>query len=333
MRNKIISLLATLETDNIGKSFPLDYCLPLYHNVSDNDLPHIRHIIQYKNTKQFEEDLDYLSKHFRMVDWQEFKDYIHGSFKSGKKIALLTFDDGFREFYDTVAPILERKGIYACNFINPAFIDNKEMMFRCKASLLVDSIEKTKIIDPEVYRLLPLEKQVTKETLQNYLLKIDYQKKDILDRVAEKVEIDFKEYLKEYKPYLSTEELKMLTKKGFGISSHSWDHPKYGDLPLTQQIKTTNDTFTYLKDHGFLYESFAFPFTDFGVGKDFFDELFKNKEIYCSFGCAGIKLDSERRNFQRIPMEMGERAEGILKKETAYFKLKKLIHKNTIERK
>jgi peptidoglycan/xylan/chitin deacetylase (PgdA/CDA1 family) len=72
-------------------------------------------MIQYKNTRQFE-DLDYMSKYFQLVNWQEFKDFMSGNFKP-KKNALLTFDDGFREFYDTVAPVLERKGIYACNFI------------------------------------------------------------------------------------------------------------------------------------------------------------------------------------------------------------------------
>jgi hypothetical protein len=333
MKDRIINVLAAFETDNIGKSFPLDYCLPLYHSVSDKDLPHIRNVIRYKSTKQFEEDLDHISRHFQFVDWQEFKNFTSGNFRPGKKIALLTFDDGFSEFYDTVAPILERKGIYACNFINPAFIDNKDMMFRCKASLLIDVLEKMKTIDPEIYRILSLQNDTTREALQKRILKISYQEKNILDLLAEKLEFDFEAYSKEFKPYLSTEELKVLTRKGFGISSHSWDHPKYGDLSLKEQMETTDQTFVYLKEHGFLYESFAFPFTDFQVKKDFFDELFKNKDIYCSFGCAGAKLDSVQRNFQRIPMEMGESGERILKKEMAYFRLKKLIDKNTILRK
>ncbi|KAA2217879.1 polysaccharide deacetylase family protein [Chryseobacterium sediminis] len=332
MKDRIINVLAAFESGNIGKSFPLDYCLPLYHSVSDRELPHIKHVIRYKNTKQFEEDLDHLAKNFRFVDWQEFKDYMSGDFKPKKKIALLTFDDGFREFYDIAAPILERKGIYACNFVNPAFIDNKDMMFRCKASLLADAVEKIKIINPEIYFILSL-KNTDRHILQKKILQINYQEKDILDQLAEKLEVDFNAYSKEFKPYLSTEELKELTRKGFGISSHSWDHPKYGDLSLKEQMETTDKTFAYLKENGFLYESFAFPFTDFEVRKDFFDELFKNEEIYCSFGCAGIKLDSVKRNFQRIPMEMGENGEQILKKETAYFKLKKLINKNTILRK
>ncbi|WP_456318638.1 polysaccharide deacetylase family protein [Chryseobacterium indologenes] len=231
-----------------------------------------------------------------------------------------------------VAPVLERKGIYACNFINPAFIDNRDMMFRCKASILVDRIQNMKNPDPEVYHLLSL-KNHSKEALQQRILNVKYREKDMLDRLGTKLDIDFKKYSAENKPYLSTEELKKLTRKGFGISSHSWDHPKYGDLSLEQQMETTDKTFAYLKENGFLYETFAFPFTDFQVKKNFFDELFKNEEIYCSFGCAGVKLDTVQNNFQRIPMEMGESGAKILKKEIAYFKMKKLIRKNTIERK
>lgn len=332
MKDRIINVLAAFGSENIGKSFPLDYCLPLYHSVSDRELPHLKHVIRYKNTRQFEEDLDHLSKNFQFVNWQEFKDFMSGNFKPAKKIALLTFDDGFREFYEVAAPVLERKGIYACNFINPAFIDNKEMMFRCKASLLADAVEKIKTIDPEIYFTLSL-KNTERHILQKKILSVNYQEKDILDWLAEKLEVNFKAYSKDYKPYLSTEELKDLTRKGFGISSHSWDHPKYGDLSLKEQMETTDKAFAYVKENGFLYESFAFPFTDFEVRKDFFDELYKNEEIYCSFGCAGIKLDSIKRNFQRIPMEMGESGAQILKKEIAYFRLKKLINKNMIVRK
>jgi len=332
MKDRIINVLAAFGSENIGKSFPLDYCLPLYHSVSDRELPHLKHIIRYKNTREFEEDLDHLSKNFQFVNWQEFKDFMSGNFKPAKKIALLTFDDGFREFYDVAAPVLERKGIYACNFINPAFIDNEDMMFRCKASLLADVAEKMKTIDPGIYFILSL-KNIDRRVLQKKILSINYQERNILDQLAEKLDVDFKAYSKEFKPYLTTEELKDLTRKGFGISSHSWNHPKYGDLSLKEQMETTDKTFAYVKENGFLYESFAFPFTDFEVKKDFFDELYKNEEIYCSFGCAGIKLDSVKKNFQRIPMEMGESGAQILKKEIAYFRLKKLINKNMILRK
>ncbi|MEN4759972.1 polysaccharide deacetylase family protein [Chryseobacterium sp. C39-AII1] len=328
MKEKIINFLASFEKEDIENSFPLDCCLPVYHCVSDDNLAHINKVVQYKNVKQFEEDIHYLSKHFQFINWSEFKDFANGNFKPKKKIALLTFDDGFREFYDIVVPILERKGIYAINFINPAFIDNQDLMYRCKASLIINELEKNKNIDPNIYTILS-----SNEALKQQVLKIKYSQTDILNQLGEILEINFHYYLKEQNPYLTTDQLNNLTQKGFGISSHSWDHPLYNQLSLQQQLETTNKTFEYLKENNFLYESFAFPFTDFGVNKDFFDALQSNKELFCTFGSAGIKFDSTEKHFHRIPMEMGESAEKLLKKELAYFKLKKLINKNKIVRK
>lgn len=332
MKDRIINLLANFTGNDIEKSFPLPYCLPVYHCVSDEKLPHLNNIIKYKNTTQFEQDLDYFSKYFQFVNWEEFKDFINGNFNPKKKIALLTFDDGFREFYDVVVPILERKGIYAVNFINPAFIDNKDLMFRCKASLIINEIEKNKDINQEIYHILQF-KSDSKTEIKQKILKLNYHQTEILDKLTETLGININSFLKERKPYLSFDQLKLLTQKGFGISSHSWDHPLYKDLSLSDKLETISKTSDYLKDNQFLYESFAFPFTDFGVEKDFFDELFKNKEMFCSFGSAGIKLDSIEKNFQRIPMETGENAETILKKEITYYQLKGILNKNKIVRK
>jgi len=327
MKNKIIDFLSNFEKENITDSFPLDYCIPVYHCVSDECLPHLKNIIPYKNTRQFEQDLDFLARHFQFVSWDEFKGFINGSFRPEKKIALLTFDDGLREFYDTVMPILERKGIYAINFINPAFIDNTDLMFRCKASLIVEKIKANKKINPDIFSILP-----SKENPVQQILKIGYLQQHLLDRLAEVLEVDFKIFLCRQQPYMTFEQLKSAARKGFGISSHSWDHPLYHELSVGQQLETTGKTFDYLKQYDFLCESFAFPFTDFGVKKEFFDRFFQNREVFCTFGSAGIKLDSAERNFQRIPMENGEPAETILKKEIAYFRLKKILNRNKIIR-
>ncbi|UZT97401.1 polysaccharide deacetylase family protein [Chryseobacterium fluminis] len=327
MKDSIINFLSGFGKENIGKSFPLPYCLPVYHCVSDENLPHIRNVIQYKNVRQFENDLDEFSKYFQFITWDEFKQFIRGNFRSEKTVALLTFDDGFREFYDVVAPILERKGIYAINFINPAFIDNRDLMFRCKASLIVDRLEKMPALNPEIQRIFH-----SQEDLKTQLLKIRYAEREKLDRAADILDINFNAFLNGQKPYLSFDQLNTLTEKGFGISSHSWDHPRYHELSLQQQLDTTFRTSEYLKEHHFLYESFAFPFTDFGVSEAFFNEVFKNNEIFCTFGSAGLKLDSVEKNFQRIPMETGESAAAIINKEIAYFKVKKFLNKNKIIR-
>lgn len=317
---------------NVGKSFPLNYCLPVYHNVSDEYLPHLKHIIKYKNTKEFETDLDFLTKQFQFVNWEEFKDFHNGNFKSGKKIALLTFDDGLREFYDIVVPILERKGIYAINFINPKFIDNQDLMFRCKASLIIEKISECDKKRAKIAELLG-QKNPAAKTLIKKIGLINYLNQSKLDQLAENIDLDFNDFLKNRKPYLSSEQLKLLSEKGFGISAHSWDHPLFFELSTEEQIKSVNLSLDYLEKNGFAAESFAFPFTDFGIKQDFFEELFKNRNLFCSFGSAGVKTDSFAKNFQRIPMETGETAEEIFKNEITYFQMKKVLYKNKIRRK
>ena len=330
-KQNLITFSSRFQGDDFGKSFPLNHFIPVYHTVSDEHLPHLKHIIHYKNIKDFEKDLDFTLKHFQFVNWDEFKDLQTGNFKPKKKIALLTFDDGLREFYDVVAPILERKGIYAINFINPKFIDNKELMFRCKASLVVDVLNNIRNLNPEIYKISETGLS-SKEVLKQKIKEISYKNRMILDQIAELLEIDFQEFLQHQKPYMALEQLKKISQKGFGISNHGFDHPLYKDLTLHQQVENTDQARHYIKQNNFIHESFAFPFTDFGVKQEFFDEVFKNQNLFCSFGCAGIKYDSFSKNFQRIPMENGKVAEQTLKEETAYFNLKKLFNKNTIRR-
>lgn len=332
LKENLLIFSGKFQSDNIAKSYPLDYCIPVYHTVSNEHLPHLKHIINYKNEQEFERDLDEMSQQFQFVSWDEFKDFISGNFKPKKKIALLTFDDGLSEFQEVVVPILERKGIYAINFINPKFIDNQDLMYRCKASLLIDKISK---LNENQYVKISIERfnKISSKDLIKKIQQINFQQKEELDEIAQNFEIDFNEFLKTNQPYLRLDQLKSLTKKGFGISNHGFDHPLYHRLPLEEQIKNTQLSYQFLEENNFIAESFAFPFTDFGVKKIFFNEIFQNKTLFCTFGSAGLKLDNVEKNFQRIPMENGKNTNQILKEEIAYFKLKNIFNKNTIHRK
>lgn len=154
----------------------------------------------------------------------------------------------------------------------------------------------------------------------------------ILDQIALNFKVDFNVFLRDYKPYMNVTQLLSVAKKGFGISNHGHDHPLYNKLSLDLQIKNTLPSRIFL-EKWFIAESFAFPFTDDGVKKEFFDEIYKDGNLFCTFGSAGLKLDSVEKNLQRIPMENGKDAAQTLKEEIAYFKLKKLLNKNTIHRK
>ena len=142
-------------------------------------------------------------------------------------------------------------------------------------------------------------------------------------------------FLRDHKPYMSSDQIRLLIGQGFTIGAHSCSHPYYGDLPIEKQLSETLHCMDILKnDFGITQKLFAFPFTDDGVSKGFFDAIFENGKIDFSFGGAGIKRDIHPMQLQRIPMEgWAASAEQILKSEYLYYLLRSPLSKNTIVRK
>lgn len=330
-KDLIIQLVSKFSGAVSARNYPLDYCNPLYHTVSDEPLPHLKHLYPVKSEKEFEKDLDYLLKHFTFVDWDGFKTFMEAGQPAGKKVALLTFDDGLSEFLHIAAPVLERKGIYAVNFINPAFVDQQDMLFRCKASLLIEKIQ-TEKVDLKLLQSLSGLQSAGIQEITRHILRTGYKNRSLLDLFADAIGVNFKDYIKKNKPYLDLTQLQELNSRGFGIGAHSWDHPYYTELNVDEQLETTIQSLEYVRQHGFLADAFAFPFTDFGVSKQFFEKLYSRYPNLYSFGTAGIKTDSFARNIQRIPMEH-DAAANILTTETVYFHLKAPLKKNLIIRK
>jgi peptidoglycan/xylan/chitin deacetylase (PgdA/CDA1 family) len=286
------------------------FVIPFYHIVSDEPCPHIEHLYSYKGVKQFERDIDYLASNYTPVDASDLDDVVVGKYQ-GQNIMLLTFDDGLRQMHDIVAPILMRKGIPAVFFLNTDFIDNKALMFRYAASLAVGK-------DPVRYASTLGVK--TKEEL-----------KAMMGAELESLSADF---LSNYKPYMSSEQVHSLIDQGFAIGSHSSGHPYYHKLSLEQQLSQTFDSMDLLtKKFQLNQRLFAFPFTDHGVSKTFFEKTLTDRRLDFTFGGAGIKSDIHPRQFQRVPMEGWHAdAEQILKSEYLYYALRASFFKNTIHR-
>lgn len=297
------------------------FIIPFYHIVSDEDCPHIDYLYLHKGVEAFEKDLDYLTSEYTPIGATDLDDVLAGKYK-GRKIMLLTFDDGLRQMYDVVAPILIRRGIPAVFFVNNDFIDNKALMFRYKVSLGIDA-DYDKYFDL-AYNMDRIKGEADLQEILGGSLKDDAH---VLNEL-------FDSFLKSYKPYMTSEQIRSLISQGFSIGSHSMNHPYYHTLSLEQQLSQTLDSIDGLqKAFNIRQRLFAFPFTDHGVSKAFFDKIFTDGKVDFSFGGAGIKNDIHPRQMQRIPMEgWNASAEQTLKSEYLYYLLRMPLMKNTIKR-
>ena len=110
---------------------------------------------------------------------------------------LLTFDDGLVECYDVILPILEKHSIPAVFFVNTAFIDNKDLFYRYKASLLVENISNKKLKDQQEAKLnnVASRKSYKSNDLRSFILNIAYKDRFVLDYIADILEFSFNDYL------------------------------------------------------------------------------------------------------------------------------------------
>ncbi len=299
---------------------------PLYHSVSDISPIHLKHLYKIKSTKEFVEDLDFYLKNFKRID---LKLFINEKFIN-EKTFFLTFDDGLSEIYDIVAPLLKKKGIPAIFFINSAFVDNLDLFYRYKISLIIDKTFKNTKYQNIVEKYLK-KININTSDIKKYLLSLNHKNTNVIEQIAKLLEIDFAEYLQKHKPYMSSNQIKELHNQGFYIGAHSANHFYYSQLTENEQIQQTIDSLDFvIREFNPEFKLFAFPFTDYKVNKSFFERISTSVDL--TFGTAGLKNDSIKFNIQRIPMENGKTAIETIKYEFFYYLIKGIFGKNLIKR-
>ena len=305
-KKAVSAVLSRIPLSLLNNLIHIDVVIAYYHVVSDCQVPHVIYLYDYKNATQFENDIEFLLKKFSPISLFDLIKYLKHENELPKNAFLLTFDDGFSEMHDIVAPILLRKGIPATFFISSDFIDNKKLCYLNKASLLVWSLNHkpaSSNIEEKVRQILS-DNGMQSNDMKSGILSIKYHQRHLIDEIAPIINIDFNEYLLKNEPYLNSNQINCLIRDGFTIGSHSIDHPLYSELSIKDQLNQTIESVRNIREKFSLsYGAFAFPHSDNNVSKLFFTELYRSGLVDISFGTGGLFDDSFSYNFQRISME------------------------------
>ncbi len=281
--------------------------LPYYHMVSDQYLPHATPLYRFRSEREFKADLDqFLSSH-RAISASQFADAARANGAPPAGSFLLSFDDGFREMHDVVAPILLSKGVPAIFFLTSATVDNRNLCHHQKISLLLDEMSRKRFPTNEVLRILAEHGISGAQGLKAALMSIPWGLGDVVDELGRICSVDFEAYAREKSPHLTPNQIRNLLRQGFEIGAHSVDHPRYGDLSLADQLTQTRECFLFLESQfGHRRRFFAFPHTDRGVAREFFDIVTGEDGVEATFGTSGPARDCCRHSFQRFSMENTE---------------------------
>ena len=272
----VFSGVSSLNIQWLKRKSTIDVISPFHHLVSDEPVPWIDKLYGFKNSRQFEADLDYLLRNFRPLSLEEVTEQIQTGQPFREKGFLICFDDGLRQVYETAAPILLRKGVPAAFFLNPAFVDNRSVFHNFKKGLILHKFDGM-TISPGLLQAAGGVLGITASSpdqLRNGIVSINYLNRQLLDELAPLFGLDIDSWRREQKPFMDSAQIRELIAKGFAVGSHSIDHPLYALIPLAEQLRQTRESTAWVQQNFQpRYRTFAFPHVDTGVTQAFFDEL------------------------------------------------------------
>lgn len=283
----------------------INLVIPHWHIITDTLEPHITGLYKYRNIKQFSDDLDFLTKFYEPISLSDLINYIDGFGQLPERCFLATFDDGFKEIHEIVAPVLYNRGIPGVFFLTSSSIDNHILLYPQKKSLILQKLSNNTntSLRNDVQNILN-HANILGNDIFTRIRNIYYLKRNILDDIGKLLNLDFDAYVIDFKPYLSTIQIKDLIRQGFSIGAHSIDHPMYSELSIEDQLYQTFESMRQLSNT-FQHDcnTFAFPYRDHDLSDVFFEKAFMQPELKITFGIGSLISTKHPRHMPRFSME------------------------------
>jgi len=229
----------------------------MYHYVrpiSESRYPKIKGL----ELKSFQNQLDFFLKEKNLVGTDDVINAVTRSIELPKDSIWLTFEDGYKDHFDYVAPILEQKGIDAAFFPVSDTYENGSLLDVNKIHYILASVDNDESLLTHLVAEMEVE-GLAKSDFHNL-----WNSTDKSSRYDTEVVIFFKRMLQRDLPfelrqkilarmfenlvgrsikevseelYMSKDDLISLCKKGFNIGSHTSSHMWLNSLTTVEQEK------------------------------------------------------------------------------------------------
>lgn len=115
----------------------------MYHSISNHMQPGLHPYYQTSTSPNtFRKHMDFLKNNgYSVLALKEAVRLLNSEHGNNQKTAVLTFDDGYEDFYTEAFPILQAHGYPCCVFLPTAFVDNQNWTFKGKRCLSWDKVK------------------------------------------------------------------------------------------------------------------------------------------------------------------------------------------------
>jgi len=284
----------------------------MYHFVRNDssEYPNLHHL----KVDDFIKQLDFFEKNEGFLSQEDFIHCIDKK-KFPQKGVVLTFDDGLRDHYSTVLPILEERKLWGFFYIPTLHYENKKILTTHRIHHLLGKYDprtllsalkglfSPNMVDPA--RLAKFKNIYTDQSLThaefefkrlfNYHLKDKY-KEIMLDRLVEEF-LDEGEIYKDL--YLTQDELIEIEKQGSVVGSHTRSHRVLSSLSSKKQEGEIKGSLNFL--NSFLkmgLNSFCYPYGGRETYNKSTQRILKKQGVHHAFAVLNKPLNSFKNKYE-----------------------------------
>ena len=245
-----------------------------YHLVAPDAPPHITGVLPNKTPDQFEQDLLFLKRHYNVVSYADACAARNGGEPLPKRAMMISFDDGFRECYDHVRPLLLKHDLPCTFFLITDSVNNRALAYPNRTALCLHAIRLCD--DDELARLHSvfvaqhnIEAGESRAELFQAVRALTIRDLAVLDTLETELNVEPIAYLRDHTPYLTIDQIQEMRGDGFTFGAHTKTHPQMwlvDDARLEAELAGSCNAVCELT--GEPTAPFAFPYRSNGLSRD-----------------------------------------------------------------
>ena len=261
---------------------------------------------KFLHVKNFEKQIRFFKNEYSFIDCKEL---FNKEKKFSKKDIFLTFDDGLKNHYQFVYPLLKKNKINGIFYVSTLPFTEEKILPVHKNHIILSKIKNNiimKYINENLSKefidnsnLKKFEKLIYKKEknidqnveikkILNYSIKKEHRVKFINKMFNEFFPtISEKRFIKKY--YMSEKELIELVKAGMILGSHTVNHQVLSNLNFSEAKKEINESLQYL-DQFTKYKTFCYPYGSKNTYSDSIKNYLEKKNVSFSVTVTNKKI-------------------------------------------
>ena len=303
----------------------------MYHYVRDlknSRYPNIKGL----DIDKFKKQIKFFKENYNFIKIEDIITYYKNpkEKKLPEKAILLTFDDGYKDHYTYVLPVLLENNIQGSFYIPTKCFQDKKVLDVNKIHFILESCigEEGKILK-EIEEYLEINKDIRvslsyNEYFQEYAVASRFDKKEVIfikrmlqvvlpeDYRQKLVDILFKKYVCTIgdkiisertfweELYLTPEQIRIMEKLGMHIGFHSHDHVWLNSLSKEEQEFQIKSSINYFKEIGINTEKMTLSYPYGGYNEESI-ELIKKYKIPLAFTTEVAIADLDKDKYYALP--------------------------------